>query len=86
MFLAPPRIWIWLLSLQLAIGVLVTYLLTQPFRLGWAVMYAAANSLDAIVGATIAVDHGTLAVRTATVNGIRSEPNATIVEGKELAL
>jgi signal transduction histidine kinase len=54
-FLAPPRIWIWLLSLQLSIGVLVTYLLTPHFRLGWAVMYAAANSLDAIVGATLAI-------------------------------
>src|SRR5882724_4720703 len=55
LFLAPPRIWIWLLSLQLSIGVLVTYLLTQPFRLGWAVVYAAANSMDAIVGATLAI-------------------------------
>jgi integral membrane sensor domain MASE1 len=55
LFLAPPRIWIWLLSLQLGIGVLVTYLLTQHFRLGWAVLYAAANSVDAIVGATIAI-------------------------------
>jgi signal transduction histidine kinase len=55
LFLAPPRIWIWLLSLQLGIGVLVTYGLTQQFRPGWAAMYAAANSVDAIVGATIAI-------------------------------
>jgi signal transduction histidine kinase len=55
LFLAPPRIWIWLLSLQLGIGVLVTYLLTQHFRLGWAVIYAAADSLDGIVGATLAI-------------------------------
>lgn len=37
-------------------------------------------------GATLRVDHGTLAVRTATVNGKKSTPNATIAEGKELAL
>src|ERR1700730_7959559 len=55
LFLTPPRTWIWLLSLQLAIGVLVTYLLTQHFRLGWGVTYAAADSLDGIVGATLAI-------------------------------
>lgn len=37
-------------------------------------------------GATLRVDHGTLAVRTATVNGKKSMPNATIAEGQELAL
>lgn len=55
LFLAPPRIWIWLLLLQLSIGVLVTYLLSRHFTLGWAVMYAVADSLDAIVGATLAI-------------------------------
>ena len=37
-------------------------------------------------GATLRVDHGTLAVRTATVNGKKSSPNTTIAEGKELSL
>jgi hypothetical protein len=37
-------------------------------------------------GAVLHVDHGTLAVRTATVNGRKSTPNATIEEGKELAV
>ena len=37
-------------------------------------------------GAVLRVDHGKLAVRTATVNGKTSTPNATIEEGKELAL
>jgi len=37
-------------------------------------------------GAVLAVDHGRLAVRTATVNGKTSMPNAVIEEGKELAL
>ncbi len=55
LFLAPPRTWIWLLSLQVIIGVLVTYLLTQHFRVGWAMMYALADSLDGVVGATLAI-------------------------------
>jgi non-lysosomal glucosylceramidase len=37
-------------------------------------------------GATLRVDHGTLAVRSATVNGKKSTPNTTVGEGKELAL
>jgi uncharacterized protein (DUF608 family) len=37
-------------------------------------------------GATLRVDHGTLAVRTAIVNGKKSTPGTTIAEGKELAL
>jgi uncharacterized protein (DUF608 family) len=37
-------------------------------------------------GAILRVDHGTLAVRTASVNGKKSTPNATIAEGQELAL
>ena len=37
-------------------------------------------------GATLRVDHGTLAVRAASVNGKGSTPNATIAEGNELAL
>jgi hypothetical protein len=34
----------------------------------------------------VGVDHGTLAVRSAVVNGKKSAPNAVIAEGKELAL
>jgi non-lysosomal glucosylceramidase len=37
-------------------------------------------------GATLRVDHGTLAVRTANVNGRKSTPDATIDEGKEVTL
>jgi hypothetical protein len=37
-------------------------------------------------GAILSVDHGTLAVRAATVNGKKSTPNTTIAEGKELVL
>ncbi len=37
-------------------------------------------------GATVRVDHGTLPVATASVNGRKSAPNATIGEGRELAL
>jgi hypothetical protein len=37
-------------------------------------------------GAVLRVDHGRIAVRSASVNGKRSTPNATIEEGKELAL
>jgi signal transduction histidine kinase len=55
LFLAPPRIWIWLLSLQLCLGVLIDYLLAQQFRLAWSVLFAMANSVDAVVGATLAI-------------------------------
>jgi uncharacterized protein (DUF608 family) len=37
-------------------------------------------------GAIVRVDHGTLPVATASVNGKKSAPNATIAEGKELAI
>ena len=37
-------------------------------------------------GATLRVDHGKLAVRTAIVNGKKSGRNATVAEGQELAL
>ena len=47
---------------------------------GWGVFRVTA------AGATLRVDHGTLAVLTATVNGKNSAPHATIVEGQELAL
>ena len=56
------------------------------FRCFWSTATGWGTFRVSAKGATIAVDHGTLAVRTATVNGIRSAPNATIAEGKELAL
>jgi hypothetical protein len=37
-------------------------------------------------GAVLAVDHGSLGVRTAIVNGRKSTPNTTVAEGKEVAL
>jgi uncharacterized protein (DUF608 family) len=37
-------------------------------------------------GASIRVDHGTLTVRSANVNGRKSTPDTTIAEGKEAAL
>jgi signal transduction histidine kinase len=55
LFLTPPRIWPWLLSLQWVIGVLVDYLLAHQFRLFWSVLFSAANSLDGIVGASLAI-------------------------------
>jgi uncharacterized protein (DUF608 family) len=47
---------------------------------GWGVFRVTA------AGATLRVDHGMLAVRTASVNGRNSAPNATIAEGQELEL
>jgi len=32
------------------------------------------------------VDHGRLAVRSATVNGKKSMPNTTVTEGQEISL
>jgi len=55
LYLTPPRIWIWLLSLQLTLAVLIDYLLAQQWRLGWSVLFATADSLDAVVGATLAI-------------------------------
>jgi len=37
-------------------------------------------------GASLRVDHGALAVRTATINGKKSAPATTITEGKEMSL
>jgi uncharacterized protein (DUF608 family) len=47
---------------------------------GWGAFHVTA------AGATLRVDHGTLPVRTATVNGKKSTPNTTLAEGEELAL
>jgi hypothetical protein len=37
-------------------------------------------------GARLRVDHGTLAVRSVSVNGKKSTPNTTVAEGQELSL
>jgi non-lysosomal glucosylceramidase len=47
---------------------------------GWGIFRVTA------AGAVLRVEHGTLPVRTASVNGKRSRPNAIVAEGKELAL
>ena len=47
---------------------------------GWGIFRVTA------AGASLRVDHGKLVVRAATVNGKKSTPNATIVEGRELGL
>ena len=47
---------------------------------GWGIFRVTA------AGASLRVDHGKLVVRSATVNGKKSTPNATIVEGQELGL
>jgi signal transduction histidine kinase len=54
LFLTPRRLWLWLLGLQLSVGVLVDYLLAEQYQLSWSVLFSAANSLDALVGASIA--------------------------------
>ncbi len=46
---------------------------------GWGTFRVTADT------ATLRVDHGVLAVRTATVNGKTSAPNTTIAEGRELS-
>ena len=56
------------------------------FRCFWSTATGWGTFRVSAAGAVLAVDHGTLAVRTATVNGKQSTPNATVAEGKELAL
>ena len=59
---------------------------TPGFRCFWSCATGWGTFRVTAAGATLRVDHGTLAVHTATVNGKKSTPNATIAEGKELAL
>ncbi len=56
------------------------------FRCFWSTATAWGTFRVTAGGAILRVDHGTLAVRTATVNGKKSTPNAAIAEGKEQAL
>jgi uncharacterized protein (DUF608 family) len=56
------------------------------FRCFWSTATAWGTFRVTAGGAILRVDHGTLAVRSATVNGKKSTPNATIAEGREQAL
>jgi hypothetical protein len=47
---------------------------------GWGTLHVTAS------GATIHVEHGTLAVKTCTVNGRRSSPGRTLREGEDLSI
>jgi uncharacterized protein (DUF608 family) len=56
------------------------------FRCFWSTAAAWGTFRVTAAGATMRVGHGALRVRTATVNGKKSTPDATIQEGQELAL
>jgi len=56
------------------------------FRCFWSTATGWGTFRVTAAGAVLGVDHGTLAIRSAVVNGRKSTPNATISEGKELAL
>jgi len=64
----------------------VTIKAAPGFRCFWSTGTGWGTFRVTAAGAVLSVDHGTVAVRTATVNGKKSSPNATIAEGKELAL
>jgi non-lysosomal glucosylceramidase len=64
----------------------VTIQAAPGFRCFWSTATGWGTFRVTAAGAILGVDHGTLAVRTAVVNGKKSTPNATIAEGKELAL
>jgi uncharacterized protein (DUF608 family) len=64
----------------------VTIQAAPGFRCFWSTATGWGTFRVTAAGAVLHVDHGTLAVRTATVNGRKSSPNATAAEGKELAV
>jgi uncharacterized protein (DUF608 family) len=64
----------------------VTIKAAPGFRCFWGTATGWGTFRVTAAGAVLGVDHGTLAVRSATVNGRKSTPNATIAEGHELAL
>jgi uncharacterized protein (DUF608 family) len=64
----------------------ITIHATLGFRCFWSTATGWGTFRVTAAGAIVKVDHGRLAVRSATVNGKQSAPNATIEEGKELAL
>jgi non-lysosomal glucosylceramidase len=59
---------------------------TPGFRCFWSTGTGWGTFRVTATGAILRVDHGSLAVRTASVNGKKSSPNKTIAEGTELAL
>ncbi len=54
LWLAPRRNWIWILLIQLAIELSVSAVHSEQFTLGHYALFALANSLDAMVGASVA--------------------------------
>ncbi|HEX3748361.1 MAG TPA: GH116 family glycosyl-hydrolase [Bryobacteraceae bacterium] len=64
----------------------VTIHAAPGFRCFWSTATGWGTFRVTAAGAVLRVDHGRIAVRSASVNGKRSTPNATIEEGKELAL
>jgi len=64
----------------------VTIKAPPGFRCFWSTATGWGTFRVTQTGAVLRVDHGELRVGTATVNGKRSTPDATIAEGKELAL
>jgi hypothetical protein len=67
-------------------GQAVTIKAPPGFRCFWSTATAWGAFRVTESGAVLRVDHGALAVRTATVNGKKSTHNATIAEGRELTL
>jgi non-lysosomal glucosylceramidase len=64
----------------------VTIKATPGFRCFWCTATGWGRFRVTGAGAVLSVDHGVLAVRSATVNGRRSRPNTIIAEGQEFAL
>ncbi len=64
----------------------VTIKAAPGFRCFWSTATGWGTFRVTGAGATLRVDHGTLVVRTANVNGRKSTPNATVSEGNDLAL
>jgi signal transduction histidine kinase len=54
LWLSPPRIWIWILVVQLTIELVAGTVKLDHYQIGHYIPYALANSLDGIVGALIA--------------------------------
>jgi signal transduction histidine kinase len=54
LWLSPARNWIWILALQLIIEVAAGSLISEHYRFPGYIQYSVANSVDAIVGATVA--------------------------------
>jgi hypothetical protein len=64
----------------------VTIKAPPGFRCFWATATGWGTFRVTPSGATLHVDHGELAVRTAQVNGKKSAPSTTVAEGQEKVL